>query len=133
MLLMYSAKHDCWFDQDQDVWFEGACADPKCSFCQKMPARPSQDKHLNAFFLAETEAEDPQKEVLEQNGHFGATFGQVAERGRFQANLRDCIAKGDLGDERMMLEARASSVIEGAKMIDDQRLKKLCGGKHADT
>lgn len=35
-------RHDAYFCPACDAWIEGQCSDPKCSFCQTRPSRPSE-------------------------------------------------------------------------------------------
>lgn len=41
----YSYRFDSFFCVRCDVWIEPTCADAKCMFCAKRPAKPPKDNH----------------------------------------------------------------------------------------
>ena len=38
----YCEKHDAFYNPIKDIWLEGICENPNCSFCKDRPTKPSE-------------------------------------------------------------------------------------------
>lgn len=46
--ILYSAKHEAYYDEVKDIWLENVCGDPECGWCNDRPDRPSESADLDA-------------------------------------------------------------------------------------
>jgi hypothetical protein len=54
----YSEVHDAYFCPKCDLWLERSCTDPKCSYCNNRPTKPSSVKCHDFPVLSDATTED---------------------------------------------------------------------------